>query len=463
MSLVAGRLRRIPFHWGLIVSIALGVSLLACRVPPSDADLSTYASKKDVGGPALVEVMVDRIAYVNGTGDLFSVDPDGGNLINLTGGARVGAGPQGAVMAQRFDFDSFYFWPTWSPDGTRLAASRIDTSGDGPTVTVEVLDPAGGTPRAIFRNEVPSLVAQGAPHYLYWSPDSRHLTLLASTPQAFALLLVDTEDSGAPVVLETGAPLYLHWGAGGVKLVLHAGDAVKLVENPGHAFSSDTLADVGQGFRTPAFDPSGRLIAYSVLGDASTGGNNPSLLVRETGSAHGASSILEVGLPNSFAWAPAGREIAVLDRQSSMSPAFDRLRVLMADGSGVRILAEEAIIAFFWSPSGEQIAWVAFEQEQQVFKWKVSRVDGSGQRELFTYRPSQNSLTMLSFFDQYAYSHSPWSPDGSRLVVSGTQVEPFARRNGNTPTGERIYILDAASDRQARELAQGTLAVWSWN
>jgi hypothetical protein len=246
-------------------------------------------------------------------------------------------------------------------------------------------------------------------------------------------------------------------------VLLHVGDAVKLVENPGPEFSSDDLADVGQGFRTPALDLGGELMAYSLLEATSSGANNSTLLVREIQSTDAGASILEVGLPNAFAWAPSGQEIAVLDRQSRMSPAFDRLRVLAADGSGVRTLAEEAIIAFFWSPAGEKIAWVAFQQEQQVFRWKVSRADGSAQRELFSYRPSQNSLTMLSFFDQYAYSHSPWSPDGSRLVVSGTQVEPFARRNGDTPTGERIFVLDVTSDGHAKELAQGTLAVWSWN
>ena len=93
----------------------------------------------------------------------------------------------------------------------------------------------------------------------------------------------------------------------------------------------------------------------------------------------------------------------------------------------------------------------------------VSGVDGSDPRELFSYRPSANSLTMLNFFDQYAYSHSPWSPDGRRLVVAGTQVEHFARRNGDTPGGDRVYILDAGGVESPRELAAGILAFWSWH
>jgi hypothetical protein len=70
---------------------------------------------------------------------------------------------------------------------------------------------------------------------------------------------------------------------------------------------------------------------------------------------------------------------------------------------------------------------------------------------------------MLSFFDQYAYSHSPWSPDSTRLVVAGTQAAPFERRNGHTPTGARVFVIDAVGDVSPREIAEGILAFWSWN
>jgi len=70
---------------------------------------------------------------------------------------------------------------------------------------------------------------------------------------------------------------------------------------------------------------------------------------------------------------------------------------------------------------------------------------------------------MLTFFDQYAYSHLPWSPDGTWLVVTGTKTEPFARRNGETPKGDRVYILDVEGVAPLSELAEGNLAFWSWN
>ncbi len=151
------------------------------------------------------------------------------------------------------------------------------------------------------------------------------------------------------------------------------------------------------------------------------------------------------------------------DKQNLGSPVFDRLRVVAADGGKVQTVAEEAVVAFFWSPQGDKIAWVSLQPEQRSFQWKVAGADGSGALELFTYQPSSGALTMLTFFDQYAYSHSPWSPDGTRLVVAGTQTETFARRNGETPKGDRVYILDTGGGTPPRELAEGNLAFWSWN
>lgn len=441
--------------------LILAAGLLGCRqvapMPMESTAEGTTGGRGSGDSPGIVEVMVDRIAYVTAAGDLFAIDPDGGNLINLTGGAHVQDGPQGGVLAQPVDFSNFYYWPTWSPDGTKLAASRVETGGGGPVVTVEVLDPASGGARTVYQNEIPSIIAAGAPHYLYWSPDSDYLAFLASTPQAFVLIVADTQNPGPTTVVQTGAPLYFHWGLGGERLLLHTGNDMKLADKP-FVDSSTDLAEVGQGFRVPALSPDGTQMAYS-----SAVGEISALFVAETGNMVSARSILDVGPPAAFAWSPDGRYLAVVDKQIPSSPVFDRLRVVTVEGGEVKIVAEEAVVAFFWSPKGDRIAWVILQPEQRSFQWKTAAVDGSEVQELITYQPSSDALTMLTFFDQYAYSHSPWSPDSTRLVVAGTQMETFARRNGETPGGDRVYILDAEGGGPPKELAQGNLAFWSWN
>ena len=120
-------------------------------------------------------------------------------------------------------------------------------------------------------------------------------------------------------------------------------------------------------------------------------------------------------------------------------------------------------MAFYWSPNGKTIAWVALDREEQAFAWKVAPSSGASVRRLARFQPSTEMLDMLSFFDQYAYSHSPWSPDSAHLVVAGGLLPTFSRRNGETPTGDRIFVLDAVGAAAPLEIAAGTLAFWSWN
>ena len=40
---------------------------------------------------------------------------------------------------------------------------------------------------------------------------------------------------------------------------------------------------------------------------------------------------------------------------------------------------------------------------------------------------------------------------------------PFEQRNGHTPEGARIYVLDVEGINDPLDIAEGSLATWSWN
>ena len=65
---------------------------------------------------------------------------------------------------------------------------------------------------------------------------------------------------------------------------------------------------------------------------------------------------------------------------------------------------------------------------------------------------------MLAFFDQYSRSHSPWAPDGSGLVVSGTQQYLSERRNGSGAGGARVYVTETAAGGGLHDIAGGGIA-----
>ncbi|MCH7737622.1 MAG: PD40 domain-containing protein [Chloroflexi bacterium] len=442
----------------------LGIVAVACSSPASTAVLEAGQQlETDIGG----EVgQVDRIAYVSPNGNLFTVDPDGGDIAQLTGGLQAGEnspglGSQGGVQAQPLRLNEYYTWPTWSADGTKIAASRVVVGEDGTEITVQVMDARTGRSETVYENSHPGLVADGAPHYIYWAPTGDELSFLASTPDGLSLFVWDGTPGKAAAVIDEGGPLYYQWSKDGGAMVLHIGPEMVWARPPTGGASRQSIRPAGN-FRVPAISPDGASLAYVDQVDGVMG-----LYVAPTSDLDQARKIIDVGSPSAFIWSPDGTQIAVADQSTVGAPIYDRLMLVPAEGGPVTTLSSgrssDDVWAFFWAPTGDKLAWVSVNAAEQELEWVVSPSDGSGAKRLFSFRPSAEVFIMLSFFDQYAYSHSPWSPDGKFLVVAGSKGEAARRSNGRTPTGDRIYVLDAEGSAEPRDLGAGVLAVWSWN
>jgi Tol biopolymer transport system component len=458
----SGKVRSAANKIVAIASAATVVLVVACGGPGDVSTGQPGAGTATEATGGVVPISVNRIAYVNLEGELFTTNPDGTDPVQLTGALQASngspsVGSQGGLLAQPLNLNDVYAWPTWAPDGTKLAASRIIVRGGNVEMTVQVIDIPSFTFTTVYRNETPGLVAEGAPHYLYWAPDSRTLAFLAAGNQGITLHLWDSQTGGEPVPVETNAPLYFHWAADSGSMVLHSGPEVELRDSlPGGA-QQRILADARR-FRVPAFSPDGSQVAY--VEDTADGG---ALFVAPIDDLASARRIMEVGSMSAFLWSPDGSTLAVADQGALGSPLFDRLVLVPAGGGEPTEMASESMLAFFWAPTGDKIAWVAMDAQQRRVEWVVGPVSGGEARRLFRFSPSAEAFSMLSFFDQYAYSNSPWSPDGASLVVAGTQQESVGRRNGNSPTGARIYVLDAVGGGPPRDIAAGNVASWSWN
>jgi len=407
-------------------------------------------------------VTLDRIVYVNSTGDLFTINPDGSGLRSLTAGVQASSGAAGRVMAQPLNLDRFHAWPTWSPDGSKLAVSRVQAVDGGSQITLEIVDMSTAQARTVYENTLGGLVAQGAPHYIYWSPGGRYLSFLASTADGLALFVKDTEDSAEAVRVSVGAPLYWNWRRDESALLLHNGTELELAEAPFQQESRRLLSSAAP-FRVPAISPDGTHFAFIRLEE-----EGASLVVAPLEAPDDGKKLLDVGPLSAFAWSPDGTEIAVADQQNARSAVYQRLLVVSAtDVSQVRVIVDDTILSFFWSPQGDRLAWVALDVENRSFAWTAADTSGDSVNRLLNrllkFQPSTDVFTMLNYFDQYAYSHSPWSPDGTRLVVAGTPEGAARPGNGQSATRDRIFVLDAAGENPPLDIAAGTLAFWSWN
>ena len=440
----------------LVTAATVSVMLvLACGggVTTAQPGQSTVAKEAD----GVMAESVNRIAYVSPDGELFTINPDGSGSVQLTGAIQAEQRPQGGPLAQPLASSELYAWPTWSPDGTKLAASRVVLRDGAVEMTLQVIDVLTSTFTTVHRNEVPALVAEGAPHYIYWAPDSRTLTFLAGGNGGITMFVWDSISGADPVPIETNAPLYFNWASDSGSMVMHAGPEVKVRNFPvGEA--PETIVPDARGFRVPAFSPDGSQVAY--VEDTADGGT---LFVAPIDDLAAGRRIMDVGAMSAFLWSPDGSQLAVADHGTVGTPLFERLVLVPAVGGEPTVLASEQMMAFFWAPTGERLAWVAVDAQQRHLEWVVTAVSGGEERRLLRFSPSVEVLTMLSFFDQYVYSNSPWSPDGASLVVAGTREQSTDRRNGGSPSGARIYVLDAVGGGEPREIAAGKVASWSWN
>ncbi len=436
------------------LAVALGIVAIACTSAGGNTSVVPDPNADIQGGGNIVHV--NRIAYVNSNGDLFTVDPDGNGLSQLTGGFQVGPGTGGGSQAQPLRLNEYYAWPTWSADGTKLAASRVLVGQDKAEISVEVMDARSGRRETVYKNELSGMVADGAPHYIYWAPAGDALSFLVSAPDGLSLFVWDGTSGNPARLVERGAPLYYQWSNKGA-MVLHVGPEITFTESIADGAPRQTVGSSG-GFRVPAISPDGQSLAYVADADGGQG-----LYVAPVSNLSQARKIIDVGAVSAFLWSPDGSQLVVGDQSNPRVPFFDRLRLAPVEDGKVTNLSTAGVLAFYWAPVGGKLAWVEVNPAEQEMEWVVWSSEGYDAKKLFSFRPSAEVFIMLSFFDQYAYSHSPWSPDGKSLVVAGSKGEAARRSNGRTPTGDRIYVLDAEGGAEPRDLGAGVLAFWSWN
>jgi WD40 repeat protein len=343
----------------------------------------------------------------------------------------VGADGRSRVLAD-VSRGTFGF-PTWSPDGSRIATVR---SGRG-QVALVVFDPKAGAvsqpvvPRVIFSKPA------AEPFYLFWTPDSQAVSFLSTEAGDLSLRIAPADGSapldgsGPGAVVRSGNPFYYDW-IGRDRLLAHIGVGTD-------AFLGEMGLDgdaVGRklgtpgDFRSAVVSRDRKSIAF-----VRDGGGKPATIVVASRDGSGEHSMQVFGSA-AIQFDPAGATLGAIGAATAEVPVafpLGPLRLMDTKTGKVRTLIDGLVVIFWWSPDGKTIAALRVqpriasgvqspepspaEPQSEVRLMFVDVTSGKVSSQPIVHLGATFVNGYVAFFDQYALSHHVWAPDGASILL----------------------------------------------
>jgi dipeptidyl aminopeptidase/acylaminoacyl peptidase len=370
----------------------------------------------------------------------------------------------GRSVALSTDADGNFGFPTWSPDGSRIAAVR----SSGTEASLVVFDAAAALEERPAEPVVIFSKPAVEPFYLYWTPDGQAVSFLASEAGGLSLRIAPADGSapldgsGPGSIVRSGNPFYYDWIARD-RLVAHIGVGPEAVlgeigldgKAAGPALGSP--AD----FRSAVVSPDRKSIGFVL--DAETGADQV-VVARRDGSGRREMDVFGTA---AVAFSPSSDSVASIGPVEPGAPIgfpLGPLRLIDVASGKVRTLVEGAIVSFWWSPDGKTIAALRVREAAAASPSvdPSAAAEESPARLLFVdvatgkilsqpaVRPAPTFINgVLAYFDQYALSHQVWAPDGASVLL------PELGDDGSTHLTVRF-----ATGEPPVEL-QGEIGFWS--
>ncbi len=370
------------------------------------------------------------------------------------------AGMRAVAFEQPQDDGATKFaWPTYSPDGHKLACLSSGSKQGRLAYGVYVYDLDKMISTRIFESSTERGI------YLFWLPDGARLSFLVTEPDDRLTLMLAQARGDAPIrIVASGAPLYFDWNPK-TELLLHTTTAGPEAERVSLMHITPTSQDVERvlargpaPFKSPCWSPDGAHVAFVASQDdiaqlylADANGANPRAMTK-----------LMVG-ENSFVWAPDSRHIAFSTAQLPPHTVMDGVSLLDIRDRSVKRLVNDDVAAFYFSPDSKRIAYVSVPPEQPFYTWNVIDLRSGKTRKLGSFLTTNEETQAWRYFDQLSLSHSIWAPDSSAIAFAGLPVEtPHGEMPpnpiGTPPPGVMIIPIGGAKPRR---IADGVLAFWS--
>ena len=423
----------------LFVGLLALVLLLACT--------AVIAAVRPVTDPG-----VDLVAFVSTDGEVNTMRPNGLHVNTISP-----------------DVDGFFTWPTWSPDANMLVYSGVVEKDGALQLNLYASDIAGSVDRVLHASEPGEvgLLAQGVVHYPLWSPSGQRLAFIANSGSELSLYMDDLRDDPTADHLLDDGPLWMSWSADSAMLAVHRG-AEHFAVSCDEDCATRQLSLRESGYRVPALHPiDGSLTIRSQPAARQASVSS----VRMDGArVQAITPLRSVEGETAFLWSSTGRHIAIAEAsqylmyRDTVLPVYESLAVVPIGTSASVVELDVPILAFFWSPDGTKIAFVTLSNRQGALSWALYDAYSGESTLLVDFAPSGEQMTMFQFFDQYAYSHSLWSPDSRSIVFAGDLVTDSVTASMDAHPGHssfHIIVVDVEPVAEAHVVAEGIMGFWS--
>jgi Tol biopolymer transport system component len=427
---------------------------LPVEVQPSLTSTPNLESQRPEGNAAS-----GSIAYIGANGDLYLSQGRGSDPQRITGDARTTVGLDQALI--------LYTEPTWSPDGRQLAYIRTELKPDSQVeYRLDIFHLENFITSTVFMSE------DHAPFYIYWSPNGKALSFLASTEGEEINLWTSGEGVEAQIV-DQGQPYYWTWMADGERMLAHIGGSIE--SNPEGArlrfvgLEYSEQVDLGispLNFQAPVLSPTGKQILVVGRTESVSDGlfllSSEGELLAKLGDTEGRVA---------FDYSPSGRYLALVMGSEIEGVHVGKLVVMdLVNLQNPRTLPPVAhnIAAFWWSPTEDRLLYfvpnlVPENLTQPVHYGAQGDVDIRIQANIYdpiednsyllmNFTPTQEFFRIMPYYDQYQRSATIWSPEGSHIVYC-------AALSGRHPG---IFVIEADGMKAPIQVGEGLLGFWSF-
>ncbi len=409
-----------------------------------------------VTSPSTGEPQENRIVFVSLDSQIYVTSPEGDSPVRIS--------PRRNPDNDVTDI-SGYTWPGWSPDGRSIlysaALSRLKYEDPPYRLLASASDgTTSEEPRLLYESEPGSgLIVPGGPYYSVWSPDSRRVASIVATPTDLQVLVSDTQRSHTAAIA-LGAPFYLGWSPDSSELLVHKAEQLYRYDEPFTDGSSALVQGGSTAYFAPMYSPNDGRSAF--LMDTENG----AVLTIMDQSHEKMAQISDIPTVAWFQWSPDGSRIAIL-KSSPDSDRFETTLSLVYPGEQtgaptVEAREEELLTGRYtlamWSPDGSKLLIASSHATlTSLMTWSVLDLDTGEQTDIATFTPSGELLNLHRYYDQYAASHTFWSPDGSSIVLTGSMYDPL-RPALQQAVDERVWVVTIDGSAPPRPIADGYLA-----